>query len=400
MNLPKKSFQVLFIISFSFLSSTYAQLNTKRILTDIDSNKKLEITGTISGLQEGEPLYLLQFNYPFTQKSWVLIDTAYVKGEKFSFEYRLTDGPRLFMISFPKHKKIAIVTLGNEKINISSKLMIDEMPKQTIFEYLKFSGSDLANDFLYLSGIDRLWLSSLSAINTQIHSYRDSSLSKENLERILTLMQSKSLINNSIQFLFTYDFFSKRNDGVCELFTECPDPDRKYDSLWIKVFNNLDDETRNSYYGKILKENIRLCVGQVAPDFQIASDKGESNSMKKIVEKNKLTILHFWSNESPERQTIHNELMSIYKKYHGKRLEIINVSLDSNPDKWKRIIKEDNLLGYHSCDLKEEEGEAAINYKIRPKDIVNILIDQSGKIIAWDLDGPQLYALMYKLFGD
>jgi hypothetical protein len=138
----------------------------------------------------------------------------------------------------------------------------------------------------------------------------------------------------------------------------------------------------------------------MAPNFKFVPKDGNETSLNNIVKKNKLTILHFWSNGSIERDRIHGELVRAYSKYKSKGLEIISVSLDANPEKWTRVIQQDKIPGYQTCDFKEEEGPIAQLYKMDPKSTVNVLIDQDGKIVAWDVDGPALFGYLYQIFGE
>jgi hypothetical protein len=397
-----KDLKIVLSIALIFLSlfDIKAQSSHKFSTKNEKNNQSFKIIGEIDGLEENEQVLLLKYSHPFVDTSWKIIDSAIVKAGQFSFETRLDDGPRLFMLSFPKHTKYAIGLFGNETIKVTSKMKLDEMPKQTIFEFLKFEGSSVADDFLYTMAIDRMWYSSMAYLKSAIARYRDSSMSRENIEHVSTLIQAKKLLNNSVQYLFTYDFFPKRSGAVCELFTECYDADRKYDSLWLHVFNNLSEEEKNSYYGKILGRNLQLLLGQTAPNFNFITNNNISSSLKKITDGNKLTILHFWSNASNNHQKYHDELSNIYQKYHSKGLEVISVSLDANQNKWKKVIQEDKIPGLQTCDFKEEESEPALLYNIKPRDIVNILLDRNGKIIAWDVDGSELFVYTKKLLGD
>jgi peroxiredoxin len=393
---------IYFLIAIIFSKLTNAQTSYISQINNDKSHQILKITGEIPGLQENEPVILKKYFHPFSTTSWRTVDTAYLKNSQFVFEHHLTDGPRLMMIYFPKHRKFAISTLGNENVIINSNWKIDEMPKETIAEFLQFNGSESATDFLYMMAIDRLWIQCVSRINSSLRNYRDSILSKENLKHVWDFITAKRLIANGIQLLFTDNFYAKRNTGMCELFAECGDADRKYDSLWARVYNSLDEQTKNSYYGKLLGEHINLFMGQSAPDFSFKTPDNKLSSLKKISQSNKVTILHFWSNQSDfaDLGKYHKEISDLYEKYHLKGLEVVNVSLDANPIKWKRTINEQNIPGFQICDFKEEESEPAVLYKITPKDITNILIDPNGKIIAWDVEGPQLFAYLYSIFKE
>ncbi len=64
-----------------------------------------------------------------------------------------------------------------------------------------------------------------------------------------------------------------------------------------------------------MKERIALCVGQPFPYFILPSVDGKELQLKNIVEKSKMTIIHFWASNSFERDIYQKELKALYKKY-------------------------------------------------------------------------------------
>lgn len=388
----------IFFISISF-TIVNGQTNHKLQPKELDKNNKLELTGLIPGLMDGETVSLYEFSYPVKEDSWKLVDSESVKNGKFYFQYHVTDGPRLFRFDFSKHGHVIVIPFANEKVFISSSKNINDISPNlitNIFEYIKFDGSQIANDHLYLTGLLRTWYYSTSYINGAIRRFTDSTKSKENLRHIVGLLQAKELLNKGAAETLVSPPVRKL---IPYFFSDLPFQMQR-ESLFVDIYKRLDEETKNSYYGKIMHELIPLCIGQSALDFNYSTPEEKFVSLSEVVKKNKLTILHFWSSRSIDRKRIHKEILDLFQKYHKQGLDVVSISLDANPNKWKQALQEDKIPGYQICDFKEEESIAAQLYKMVPKNTVNVLIDGNGKILGWDIDGAKLFGYVYRIFGE
>jgi peroxiredoxin len=81
--------------------------------------------------------------------------------------------------------------------------------------------------------------------------------------------------------------------------------------------------------------------------------------------------------------------VNAYKRFKGKDLEILGVSLDDSKQEWLKAIKQDKLTWQHVSDLKGWESGLVPLYGLRGIP-ANFLVDTTGKIIARDLHGDQL----------
>jgi hypothetical protein len=396
----------LVLLVFVCLTSTTlsAQVSNVNNVIHKEPSTSLNLTGEIPGLEENElvTIYMYEFSNFDGRMNWIPIDTAIVKKGKFFFDYQLKEGPRLFMFTFSKHSKnLLSALLGNENVRLTSKLSIDDIPPYSPFLYYRFEGSDATNDFIYSRGIKTLWGRSIAGINAEIKSYNDSAtLSRSSLENIWTLIKARAAINNAVGTQLTGSLYTRRSTAICEIFTETAiNYSQKYDSLWYRVYQNLDEDIKESYYGKIVKSYLPIMVGQAAPDFSLVTKDGKANTFKKILQQKKLTLLYLWSeNSSPDtRYKFNEELTKHYKKYFPKGLEIVNVYLGANQSKWKKLVAEEKVPGSHTIDV---DGEIANRYRIEKNDMYTLLVDQSGKIIAWEVYGAELSGYLYKILGE
>lgn len=82
-------------------------------------------------------------------------------------------------------------------------------------------------------------------------------------------------------------------------------------------------------------------------------------------------------------------MVSIYKEFHSKGLNIIGVSLDKEVKAWKEAIAKDDLNWTQVSNLKHWDEPIAKQYNVESIPATFIL-DASGKVIAKDLRGADL----------
>jgi peroxiredoxin len=387
----KKMMLLIVIFSMVFIQSEGQPAN---IINKPNRSDVLELKGKINGLNEGESVSLKIYDPELG--STVSIDTATVRNGEFNFRYHIENGPRLFHIFFSKHPQLLAIPFNNEKVTMTLKRNISEL-RGNIFQYLTIEGSSIVSVFSYLCwGIAMQWDLTSSGIQIEISAFKASALSKNNLVFISSLIKAQEIVDESAGALSN---IHAALPMVPELFDNV-DLRGQHSRFFPKLFEDLDEDTKNSYYGKLMKDKMYLCNGQPAPDFSLTDSNGKKISLNEIIKKNKLTVLHFWSGNSKDRARIHNELVTAYKKYRNKGMEVVNVSLEGNEQVWKRVINSDRIPGYQYCDFRMAGGDVAKTYKIQSDWTVNILIDQSGKMIGWDVDGMAFFGHLYKIFGE
>ncbi len=91
-------------------------------------------------------------------------------------------------------------------------------------------------------------------------------------------------------------------------------------------------------------------------------------------------------------------MVSLYKEFHDKGLNIIGVSLDKDATAWKEAIAKDNLTWIEISNLKEWEDPIAATYNIEGIP-ATFLLDANGKIVAKNLLGNELKAKVADLLS-
>jgi peroxiredoxin len=109
----------------------------------------------------------------------------------------------------------------------------------------------------------------------------------------------------------------------------------------------------------------------------------------------KYVLLHFWSAKDRTCRIQNEVLVELYAKYKSKGFEIYMVSVDDDKAAWTSAIAEDRLTWINVGDMKGSVS-ALMNYNIRSIP-ANYLLDREGKIVAKNLQGPELNNTLAKV---
>ena len=125
--------------------------------------------------------------------------------------------------------------------------------------------------------------------------------------------------------------------------------------------------------------------GQQYIDFKQTDVNGNIFVLSDYIQKYEVTILDFWASWCPDCRKVNPDLVNVYNQFKDKGLNIVSVSLDTDAERWKKAIADDNLSWpNHVSDLKGWNNEVAGMYMIAfiPQ---NLIIDKNGKILEKNL---------------
>jgi thiol-disulfide isomerase/thioredoxin len=187
--------------------------------------------------------------------------------------------------------------------------------------------------------------------------------------------------------------------------------------LYVEVFHNdakaaeLKKQLKTDFKGTELvasleKQEARqaeakkiqadLVEGTQFPDFNEKDTAGKPLSVAGC--KGKVVLIDFWATWcGPCRGEIPN-VVATYGKYHGKRFEIIGVSLDQDQQKLLNFTKQNNMIWPQFFDGQGWNNKLAVKYGIESIP-ATFLLDGNGKIIGKDLRGEGLEQAIAKALG-
>jgi peroxiredoxin len=156
---------------------------------------------------------------------------------------------------------------------------------------------------------------------------------------------------------------------------------------------NFDKKLESVQIVKTLTDRVaklqKVAVGQIAPDFTMASTDGTPVKLSDIYSKNQYTLIDFWASWCGPCRRENPNVVAVFNSYNTKGFGVLGVSLDKDKEKWLKAISDDKLTWTHVSDLKFWQNEAAALYAINSIP-ANLLVDKTGKIVARNLREEKL----------
>jgi thiol-disulfide isomerase/thioredoxin len=161
----------------------------------------------------------------------------------------------------------------------------------------------------------------------------------------------------------------------------------------LHYYNTMGQKLQNSIYGKqvsdVIERMSRASIGDMASDFERVDVRSDKISLNQL--RGKYVLLDFWASWCVPCREESPHLITLYKKYHKRGLEIISIADDdSRVQAWKEAINKDAIGDWHHI-LRGSDREKAMNGIFNPGDLsdlygvaslpTKILIDKKGKII-------------------
>jgi len=369
------------------------------------NKKRFTIDGKVQGLKDGTVIKMAILDAD------TLLDSSSLKDGKFLLSGIVPEGPRMVIISFPvmgefsKNLRLLVDNGQNITLDCHDIFKIDH---GLIEDYVTVKGCPTHAALHYLIPVGTLYMQSMKRLDNLLKRYKDSVGFEVNLAN--AIIQAKEQLNEALY----WNFFQEREDSnfkPAPPFSAIPffimvsyriDVRSRHAAFLMQTYNHLTAEEKNTFYGKKLYESARLSAGEAFPTFTLPTIEGKPLSIQQITSKGKVTIVHFWATNSFERNKFQDELRFLYKKYHDRGLNIVGFSSDNREDQWKESLQKEKFPWYNVSDLKGEEGMVGkVYHEIGDRRIhntTNVLLDDRGKIIAWDVDGIELQWYLWKAF--
>jgi hypothetical protein len=371
------------------------------VLAGCSEDDKVVIKGSFGEAKEGI-VYLDQSD---VDRSTV-IDSATIKRNRFKFSKAIT-GPEFLQVRLSNNDFIGLLASPGEEINLdfgSSPLVMN-------YTVSGSAGSDLIRGLDQYLFTTKVKLDSLTKIYTGLSddeiakkgaslekAYVDAveAQRKHNIEFILGNITSLASIKALYQRIDenTYVLYQPRDLQFLKIVS---------DSLSVKypvskhvraLKENVTSELNRMYLDRLT--SMATEVSPAKADPVLPDTQGKMIRLSSL--RGKYVLVTFWATTSEDCLAELSALKNIYSLYHARGLEIYQVSLDADPNRWKNVVKFEEIpwISVREEDPGNPAYAMAMNISRVPS---NLLCDPEGNIINTNLFGRNLQIRMDQLFN-
>ncbi len=371
------------------------------LLAGCSNENKVTIRGTFAEPTDGM-VYLDLSDVDHSTR----VDSAEVKRGVFRFTTEVK-GPEFYQVRFPGNEFIGLLVMPGEKITL-------DLGKSPLAMNYTVNGSPGSEDIRFL---DR----QLLVTKTRLDSVRNiySSLGNDDIpvrgpeleKAFVDIVDAqrkfniKFIIENINSMSAIQALYQRIDENTYVLY-------QPRDLQYLKIVSDsLSVRYPVSRHVRALKENVtselnRMYIDRMA---SLASQLPETNTTPELPDingkmisvaslKGKYVLVSFWSTAAPEAMNELPLLRSLYDEYHSKGLEIFQVSLDPDVERWKRIVRFEEIpwISVREADPLNPVYSRLMNITSLP---ANLLYDREGQIINTNLTGRNLQIRMDQIFN-
>ena len=329
---------------------------------------QFSIEGTVEGKQDGK-VFLVGYNESPDTLGW-----ANIQDGKFVLKGKVNESTEALLYIFNEERVYSVILLENANykayINVKDPTanQVTGTPSQDILSAYNAIGKEEGKE------IDKIRNQYMVA-----RQQNDKALMAKLFDQI-------GVINNKI-FTQRKQFMASKMDTETAAFLlykkryNYPIMDKLQEE-----YNRLGKNAKTSVFAQKVATRIQemseFVAGRVAPDFTLSTPTGDSLSMYAV--KGKIKLLDFWASWCAPCRAENPHMIKLYEKYHNKGLVILGISLDHQPDAWKKAIADDKLTWNQVMDTKNIAHEL---YKLKNGIPYVIILDENNVILASGLRG-------------
>ncbi|HHU99824.1 MAG TPA: DUF4369 domain-containing protein [Bacteroidales bacterium] len=371
------------------------------LLAGCNNENKVVIKGSFTVPAEGV-VYLDQSEVDRN----IRVDSAMIKRGQFKFVTEVT-GPEFYQLRFTGNEFVALLVMPGENISL-------EIGKTPVAMNYTVQGSPGSADIRMLDQqllVTKTRLDSISNIYNSL-SANDMDIRGAELQKAYTEVVDaqrkfniKFVVENISSMSSIQALYQRIDENTYVLY-------QPRDLQYLKIVSDsLSVRYPVSRHVRALKENVTTELNQMYIDriSSIAMQMPETSSSPELPDingkmvsvaslKGKYVLVSFWSTTSEESMNQLPVLRSIYNDYHRKGLEIYQVSLDPDAERWKNVVRYEEIpwISVREPDPANPVYARLMNITSLPS---NLLYDPQGNIINTNLTGRNLLIRMDQLFN-
>lgn len=363
------------------------------------SGDKVMISGSFSNLKEAQ-IYI----YQLLPLSHPLIDS--VKADRsgnFSIAIPVKKAG-FYLLKVSEGNEITLVLSPGDTVSLradanslkKSYSVEGSKDSKLYFAYCKFTQSNLEK------------VDSLSRLFAEGRTKPDFAIVKQKLDSAYSGIYENqkqkviSFVNTNLNSLASLLVISE-DFGPNPLLSEKTHPDLflKLDSALFHLYP--ENSFVNKFHVRMINfkavqsdamaQSKLLMPGLPVPEITLPNAMAKNENLSTC--EDKLTLVYFWSSWNALSRQTNMKLTSLYSRYHEKGFEIFAVSVDTDPDLWKKAYMLDKAYWKQVIDTSGLNSAYCKTFAVHtlPK---LMLIDRNGKIISNDVDFMELDEMIRK----
>jgi hypothetical protein len=333
-------------------------------------------------------------------------DSAEIKRGRFKFTAEIT-GPEFFQVRLANGEFVGLLAMPGEDISIefgkSPLAMNYSLTGSPGSEEIRMLDQQLFTTRTRLDSVRKVY----AAVTPEELATRGTELEKAFVDIVdaqrkfnITFIIENISSMASIQALYqriddnTYVLYQPRDLQYLKIVS---------DSLSVKypvskhvraLKENVTSELNRMYIDRMASLASQMPATSTTPLLPDTQDRMVSISSLR----GKYVLVSFWSPASQECLNELPALRAIYSEYHDKGLEIYQVSVDSDVESWKNVVRFEELpwISVREQDPANPAYARLMNITSVP---ANLLYDPEGNIINTNLFGRNLQIRMDQIFN-
>jgi peroxiredoxin len=142
--------------------------------------------------------------------------------------------------------------------------------------------------------------------------------------------------------------------------------------------------------------SAQLKIGERTPEISLPNAKDSLINLSSYT--GKVVLIDFWASWCAPCRAANPYIQKLYKKYRADGFEVFAVSLDIKKEAWLKAIKKDKLTYTLVIDNAGWNSKVAEQFYVDQLP-TNFLLDKTGKIVAINIEGKELYDQVKNLVG-